>query len=76
VNLLKEFGYDKISLVGIGINQYPSIISRFYSILSKQGIVVRQMTTNELTVSILLNKKDFEKAIDVLAREFGMSMDQ
>jgi aspartate kinase len=76
VNLCKEFDYDKIALVGIGMNQFPSVISRIYLALSRQGIMVRQMTTNELTASILLSKKDFQKAIDVLAREFGLSMDK
>jgi len=60
----------KISLVGFGLSYAPEIISSIYHDLFKSNIPVCQIVTSEIKVSILVNDKDLEAAVNILHTAF------
>jgi len=60
----------KLSLVGLGLSSNPEIVSQIYNSLHQENIVIQQMATSEIKVSILLNETDLELAIKILHNVF------
>lgn len=60
----------KLSLVGLGLSSNPEIISKIYSDLLQSNIVVLQVVTSEIKVSVLLNEIDLELASKILHTTF------
>lgn len=63
-------GFDKISVVGIGMQFQSGVAYRFFHIL--QRIPLKQVTTSEIKISILIRKEYTEPAIKTIAREFDL----
>jgi aspartate kinase len=63
-------GFDKVSVVGIGMQFQSGVASRFFSVL--QGIPVKLVTTSEIKISILILPSFSAKVIQVLAQEFDL----
>jgi aspartate kinase len=62
----------KLSIVGVGMQSTPGVAGRFFETLSRHEIKMLGTTTSEIKISVLLHKDDSEKAIRVLAEEFGL----
>ncbi|MGD0465149.1 MAG: aspartate kinase [Gammaproteobacteria bacterium] len=62
----------KLSLVGLGLNSNPELIAKVYSSLYQEDIVIQQVITSEIKVSILLNETDLELAIKILHKAFSL----
>ncbi|GAB6189700.1 aspartate kinase [Marinitoga arctica] len=65
-----EHGYVKVSVVGIGMKTEKGVASRFFKAL--EDIPLRMVTTSEIKISCLLEKKYAEQAIKALTREFEL----
>lgn len=72
INVNKEYCYDKLTIVGHGINQYPGIISKIYTVLASEKIIIYQMTSNEMSISLLINKKYLSKTLELLVKTFEL----
>lgn len=62
----------KLSLIGLGLNSNPRLISKIYNILEQQNIVIQYINTSEIKVSILLNEIDLESAVKALHEAFSL----
>ena len=62
----------KLSLVGLGLNSNPELIAKVYSSLYQEDIVIQQIITSEIKVSMLLNETDLELAIKILHKAFSL----
>src|SRR5690606_1541779 len=62
----------KVSLVGNGIRQ-ADVASRLYGALAAAGIAVRQTTTSEMRISVLMDENQMENAVRALHHEFRLS---
>lgn len=65
-----EHGYAKISVVGIGMKTEKGVASRFFKAL--EDIPIRMVTTSEIKISCLLDKKYLDAAIKSLIKEFDL----
>lgn len=72
LDINKEYEFDKVSIVGHGVNQYPHIISNIYTELSKVKIHLDHMTSSEMAISLMINKKDLPLALDILVKAFNL----
>ena len=76
----EEFGYKierilgfvKLSVVGVGISTHSGIASKTLNTLTKNGIKYYQITSSEISISLTIEKKDKEKAVQVLAQAFDL----
>ncbi|KAF2956968.1 aspartate kinase [Marinitoga sp. 38H-ov] len=65
-----EHGYAKISVVGIGMRTEKGVASRFFKAL--EDIPIRMVTTSEIKISCLLEKKYLDIATRAIIKEFEL----
>jgi aspartate kinase len=79
--MAKEIGADsvsmdeniaKVSIVGLGMISHAGIASRMFSVLSAEGINIQAITTSEIKVSCVIEKKYGELAVQALHKAFGL----
>jgi len=62
----------KISIVGAGMQSTPGIAARMFSSFGNNDINIEMITTSEIKISCLIAKKEAEKAVKVLHKEFEL----
>ena len=72
----KKIMYDdkvsKVSIVGAGMIATPGVTYRMFQALAKKKINIMVISTSEIKISVLINKKNIKKAIRVLHKEFDL----
>lgn len=63
-------GFVKISVVGIGMKSAPGVASDFFTAM--KNIPFRLVTTSEIKISCLIEKKDLKKAVKALTTKFSL----
>lgn len=63
-------GFSKISIIGAGLETNPGVASELFGALAEENINVEMITTSEIKISLLINRKDEEKAVRVLHKKF------
>ena len=70
--LIFEKGVSKISIIGVGMITTPGVTFRMFQALAKEKINIQVISTSEIKISVLVNKKDANKAVKVLHKEFKL----
>jgi aspartate kinase len=65
----------KVSIVGLGMISHSGIASKMFSVLSKEGINIEAITTSEIKVSCVIEKKYGELAVRALHKAFGLDQE-
>ncbi len=63
---------SKVSVVGVGMITTPGVTFRMFNALAKKNINILVISTSEIKISVLVNKKNLKKAVDVLHKEFKL----
>ena len=69
--LLKK-DVSKISVIGVGMITTPGVTFRMFQALAKKKINIQVISTSEIKISVLIDKKDTKKAIVTLHKEFNL----
>tara|TARA_B100001057_G_scaffold188070_1_gene188875 strand:+ start:4515 stop:5729 length:1215 start_codon:yes stop_codon:yes gene_type:complete len=70
--LLFEKGVSKISIIGVGMITTPGVTYRMFQTLANKRINIKVISTSEIKISVLINKKDSKKALEALHKEFKL----
>jgi aspartate kinase len=62
----------KVSVVGIGMRSHAGVAAQMFKALSDEGINIRVITTSEIKVSVLIERKYLELAVQALHDSFGL----
>jgi len=62
----------KVSVVGIGMRSHAGVASRMFDALSAEGINIKVITTSEIKISVLIDRKYMELAVQALHDAFGL----
>ncbi|MDO9464155.1 MAG: aspartate kinase [bacterium] len=62
----------KISIVGIGMRTHAGVAAKMFQILGKNKINIRTISTSEIKISCLVDKKEGKKAARVLHKAFEL----
>ncbi len=65
----------KISVVGIGMRSHSGVARKMFSALAAEGINIKVITTSEIKVSVLIDRKYMELAVQALHKTFGLDAD-
>ncbi|MGV6812066.1 MAG: aspartate kinase [Brevirhabdus sp.] len=65
-------GVAKVSVVGIGMRSHTGVASQMFQALSAEGINIKVITTSEIKVSVLIDRKYMELAVQALHDTFGL----
>tara|TARA_B100000902_G_scaffold181551_1_gene174422 strand:+ start:113 stop:1330 length:1218 start_codon:yes stop_codon:yes gene_type:complete len=71
-NLLITKDVSKISIIGVGMITTPGVTFRMFQSLAKKNINIQVISTSEIKISVLINKKNLTKAVAVLHKEFKL----
>ena len=71
-NLIFDKDVSKISIIGVGMVTTPGVTYRMFQTLAKYGINIQVISTSEIKISVLVDKKDTKKALLALHSEFKL----
>ena len=70
--LLFEKGVSKISIIGVGMITTPGVTYRMFQTLAHKKINIKVISTSEIKISVLIDKKNTQKALFALHKEFKL----
>ncbi len=70
--VLFQKGVSKISIIGVGMITTPGVTFRMFQALANKNINIQVISTSEIKISVLINKKDAKKALATLHKEFKL----
>jgi aspartate kinase len=62
----------KISVVGIGMRSQSGVAAKMFKVLSDEGINIKVITTSEIKISVLIDRKYMELAVQALHDAFEL----
>ena len=71
--LLFEKGVSKISIIGVGMITTPGVTFRMFQALANKKINIKVISTSEIKISVLIDKKNTLKALVALHKEFKLN---
>ena len=63
---------SKISIIGVGMVTTPGVTFRMFQKLADKKINILVISTSEIKISVLIEKKNVTKALKALHKEFGL----
>jgi len=71
-DLVADTGVAKVSVVGIGMRSHAGVAAQMFRALRDEGINIRVITTSEIKISVLIDRKYMELAVQALHDSFGL----
>ncbi len=71
-DLVADTAVAKVSVVGIGMRSHAGVAAQMFSALSKEGINIKVITTSEIKISVLIDRKYMELAVQALHDTFEL----
>lgn len=71
INLKKDIA--KLSIVGAGMMSNPGVAAKMFESLYNANININMISTSEIRVTVLIDEKDAEKAINAVHDAFGLA---
>ena len=71
-DLVADTDVCKISVVGIGMRSHTGVAAKMFQVLSDEGINIRVITTSEIKISVLIDRKYMELAVQALHDAFEL----
>ncbi len=71
-NLIIDKNVSKLSIIGVGMITTPGVTYRMFQALANKKINILVISTSEIKISVLVNKKNLKQAVAVLHTEFKL----
>jgi aspartate kinase len=65
----------KLSIVGAGMRTNAGVSAQLFAALSKAGINIEMISTSEIRISVVIDDKDLNKAMEVVHTAFDLDSD-
>jgi aspartate kinase len=62
----------KVSIVGIGMKSHSGVAANMFEALAEKGINIEMISTSEIKISCVVNKKHGEEAVRAIHDKFGL----
>ena len=70
--LVPDADVVKVSVVGVGMRSHSGVAQKMFSALASDGVNIKVITTSEIKVSVLIDRKYMELAVQSLHAAFGL----
>lgn len=70
--VLKDENIARISIVGVGMKSHPGVAASMFNALAKQEINIEMISTSDISISCIIQKKFAETAVKALHEKFGL----
>ena len=71
-DLVADTDVAKVSVVGIGMRSHAGVAAHMFKALSQEGINIKVITTSEIKISVLIDRKYMELAVQALHDAFEL----
>ena len=71
-NIILDKNVSKVSIVGVGMVTTPGVTYRMFNALAKNRVNILVISTSEIKISVLINKRNLKKSISALHKEFKL----
>ena len=71
-DLVADEGVAKVSVVGIGMRSHTGVAAQMFRVLSAEGVNIKVITTSEIKISVLIDRKYMELAVQALHDAFEL----
>ncbi|TMM55193.1 aspartate kinase [Sulfitobacter sabulilitoris] len=71
-DLIADKDVAKVSVVGIGMRSHTGVAAKMFRVLSGEGINIKVITTSEIKISVLIDRKYMELAVQALHDAFEL----
>ena len=72
-DLIFDKNVSKVSIIGVGMVTTQGVTYRMFQSLANQKINIQVISTSEIKISVLIDKKNVRKAISSLHKEFKLN---
>ncbi len=70
--LIADTDVAKVSVVGIGMRSHTGVAAKMFEVLANEGINIKVITTSEIKISVLVDRKYMELAVQALHDAFEL----
>ncbi|MDB4211657.1 aspartate kinase [Ascidiaceihabitans sp.] len=70
--LIADNEVAKVSVVGIGMRSHTGVAAKMFQVMSAEGINLKVITTSEIKISVLIDRKYMELAVQALHDAFEL----
>jgi aspartate kinase len=70
--LVTDDDVAKVSVVGIGMRSQSGVAAKMFKVLSDEGVNIKVITTSEIKISVLIDRKYMELAVQALHDAFEL----
>ena len=71
-DLVSDQGVAKVSVVGIGMRSHAGVAAQMFKALAAENVNIKVITTSEIKISVLIDRKYMELAVQALHDTFGL----
>lgn len=62
----------RVSIVGVGMKSHPGVAAKMFEVLAHNKINIEMISTSDISISCIIQKKFAEKAVRALHAKFGL----
>ncbi|MDA7425461.1 aspartate kinase [Thalassococcus lentus] len=71
-DIIADTDVAKVSVVGIGMRSHAGVAAKMFEVLSQESINIKVITTSEIKISVLIDRKYMELAVQALHDAFEL----
>ena len=71
--VIHDENVSKVSIVGAGMTSNPGVAATMFEALYDAGINIQMISTSEIRVSVLIDRKDAENAVRAIHNKFNLA---
>ena len=73
-NIMITKNVSKVSIIGVGMITTPGVTYRMFKAISRKKINILAISTSEIKISVLIQKKNIKSAVSALHKEFNLGV--
>ena len=71
-DIVADTDVAKVSVVGIGMRSHTGVAAKMFQVLRNEGVNIKVITTSEIKISVLIDRKYMELAVQALHDAFEL----
>ncbi len=71
--VLEDNDIARVSIVGVGMKSHPGVAAKMFAVLAQNKINIEMISTSDISISCIIQKKFAETAVKSLHDKFGLA---
>jgi aspartate kinase len=71
-DVLEDQDIARVSIIGVGMKSHPGVAAKMFEVLAQNKINIEMISTSEISISCIIQKKFAETAVRALHDKFGL----